>query len=338
MLAYKTRTFCRVHNQDFIRTFVQEVREIQQIQGSRLASQFLINRVGLYPIEVCNESYYKTALDFEIALLYAHSGMQRQASELLDHNGILAAPASNYSFSDHVSQSLKIYEKTHNAARRGMPSLLICSLPKSASASLSQTLSHLTGNAVLRLSMGTFPNMALIESWVMRFTGGGAITHDHFLPSQHNLDILKRCGITRIVLQARDPRASLFSWLSMEESQQNQQEGNDYALEIYRALVAWLEGWIDAQSHCPWLHIEWVMFEEYKQAPQQVLARILSPYSGRWRMRPIMKKLKRMQAVDTANFRAGDDGMWRKSASDSLRAALWDALPQRVIEKMKLQP
>jgi len=323
--------------------FTRRIRRVQRKKGNRAADAFFINHIGIHPSELFNDSYYADVVNYNLGMLMAHSGRAEEASELLSKTGLLPGPGGNMLFSDHQKESLALYEKQQAAAKRGMASIIITSLPKSGSASLTQSLSELMGSPIMRLSTGRMPNYALIQSWANRFSSGGLLTHDHFSATPHNLSVLQKAGISRIVVQVRDPRASTLSHINMKKSQGEKgfkkSKLTSAFKTIFPAHVEWLRSWVEAAHDTPWLTIHWVAFQDFKQQPWETLGGIVEPYADSWPMREIADKIaKKEGALVTANFHQGNDNAWRKNASPRLQKKMWKAIPNDVITFMGLQP
>lgn len=327
-----------------MRKFVRHMRQVQEKEGSRAATMFYIQQVGIYPLEIYNESYYADVVNYDLGMLMAHSGMPEEASDLLGKTGLLPAHGGNLLFSDHQRIGLDLYHQQQEAAKRGMASIIITSLPKSGSASLTQSLSEIMGSPVLRLSAGRTTHYWLVQAWVDRFRSGGLLTHDHFHAAPHNLKALKNAGVDRIVVQLRDPRASTLSQVNMNRAQRdsffrrNPTLTNAYK-EIFLPHVEWLNGWIEAAENNPWLSIHWVKFQDFSKDPWNVFAKIIEPLATSWPMQEIAARIDNKQGtLVTANFNSGDDNAWRKNAPPSLQKKMWKAIPKKVIDFLELEP
>ena len=98
------------------------------------------------------------------------------------------------------------------SAARGMPTMLLTTLPKSASESIWNKLAQGLGLAQCHLSLGLFPECTLVPARVRATAGGGIIVKEHIGPSAHNLETLARHGLRRIIVHHRDPRQATLSW------------------------------------------------------------------------------------------------------------------------------
>jgi hypothetical protein len=97
------------------------------------------------------------------------------------------------------------------AKRRGIPPILVVTLPKSGSLFLLNTLTRGLSAPHLFLSpLGMYPD-AIIEERVRDFSAGGSIAVDHIWANDRNLDILHRYGVRKIVFHYRDLRQAALS-------------------------------------------------------------------------------------------------------------------------------
>src|SRR5262249_42194215 len=76
------------------------------------------------------------------------------------------------------------------AKGRGVPSILLAALPKSASEFLCYSLAEALEAAVVRVTIGDPILGAVHAPWVALAGEGGCVTHDHFAASKVNLDAL----------------------------------------------------------------------------------------------------------------------------------------------------
>jgi hypothetical protein len=260
MYAYDIVRYLRNKDPTQVRALIERLRHIQMTDGSRSAVAYFLDEVGLYPLEVFNDAYYSEQLTFELGALMAHSGMNEEASQLLS----LVGPGSggDVIFPEHVRQYKDLHQQQMAASAHGMLAPLITSLPKSGSASLTQTLARSMSVPVTRLAAGFFPDFCLIEAWLKQWAGGGMLNHDHFGASSHNLQVLQHASISRIVVQVRDPRPATWSYLKMRR-RQGEEDGLKLELEdlfstIYLYNIRWLEGWLSVAQKSPGLTIQWV--------------------------------------------------------------------------------
>lgn len=322
---------------------IEKLRRLESKKGSRAAANLFLQQVGVYPLEAYNNSYYADVVNFNIGQLLAHCGDGENASELLGKSGLLPANSGHMLFTDHQYTGLKLYAHQLEAAKRGMASIMISSLPKSGSASLTQCLSEIMDAPIMRLSIGHTTDYFLVQKWLEIFQHGGMLTHDHFPAVAHNLSVLKNTGIHRVIVQVRDPRASSFSYINMKLSQRDPllprpSRIKYYQESIFHAHVKWLQQWMEAEKAHPWLSIEWIKYRDFCSNPWLCFERIVSPVATSGPMQHIADKIKRKDAMlVTANFNAGNDYAWRQGTDKKLAQKMWDNMPKSLIDFLELE-
>jgi len=119
------------------------------------------------------------------------------------------------------------------AQERGLPTILVCTVPKSASESLWTRLSAGLGMPETHLALGLFPACTLLYRRLEAAAAGGLIAKEHILPTPHNLDGLKRAGFRRLVIHQRDPRQAVLSWAHFAKDD----VGHRMMAPIWRGIV-----------------------------------------------------------------------------------------------------
>ncbi|MEQ8345372.1 MAG: glycosyltransferase family 2 protein [Sneathiellaceae bacterium] len=99
-----------------------------------------------------------------------------------------------------------------DAIARGVPPIMLVSLPKSGSVYLQNGLITLLRVPHLRISLSRFPNDYPVGEALRLFAEGGAVAQSHLDASTANLDALAAAGIQRIHVHVRDPRQASVSW------------------------------------------------------------------------------------------------------------------------------
>lgn len=92
------------------------------------------------------------------------------------------------------------------------PSILITTMPKSASESLWNILAAGLDFGQCHVSIGLFPNCCLVPSRLRDMVSGGVVAKEHFGPDPVNLTMLAEAGVERLLVHLRDPRQALLSW------------------------------------------------------------------------------------------------------------------------------
>jgi hypothetical protein len=228
------------------------------------------------------------------------------------------------------------------ARARGVPSILVTAIPKSASEFFSYTLAEVTGAAVGRVSIGDPLLGTLCVRWVKAALSGGCVTHDHFAASELNLSAMRAAGAERLTVLVRDPRAVYWSlecmgahWYKVapESCLDRDRSSRDV-----RVLSSWIDAWIRAKKNG--FPVTFVRFKELTANPVGVLGDVLRSAGASNFLPRLHKVLQKRRAGrrPSSNFRCGDDAAWRAHADDEVRAALWDVISAEVRELLDLAP
>lgn len=138
----------------------------------------------------------------------------------------------DFELRDYLKFSKGFLLRQRAAIARGIPPLLITSMQKSASVFLVYKISEAL--EVPATSLGRHPDDVgpgdfMIPPAARLFALGGAITHDHFRASRHNLEILARAGLRKAVVQLRDPREAFVSLCYHMAKRELEREGRPAA-------------------------------------------------------------------------------------------------------------
>jgi hypothetical protein len=180
---------------DGVQRVIAEVLGIRRAKGNRAGNQAIINKIGVDARFVRDEGYWAEALDYHLGLLYGHVGDPQAAALHFERSQTHPASGGDQIFSDHQRDSLGLRRRQETAMERGIPSFVVASMPRSGSASLTQTLANLLAAPIMRVSCGHFPYFYLVPGWLNSFSRGGAVLHDHFAALPFNLMTLREGGV-----------------------------------------------------------------------------------------------------------------------------------------------
>lgn len=324
---------------DEVRSVIAAALAMQQQSGNRAGNQTIFDRIGLEAQFVLGEGYWGEALDYHLGLLYARIGEPEQAAAHFARSGTLPSGGGDQVFAEHQRDSLALCQRQEMAKARGIPSLLIASMPRSASASLTQTLAAALDAPLMRVSCGQIPSYYLVARWLNCFSPGGAVAHDHFGAEPFNLKVLRECGIREIFVRVRDPRpaaASMANLLDRRFGGSHNLDGENRIIRLCeKYFVPWVAGWLgvaaDATSE---LKVHWLAQPSAAVADmaRQVLTALrpqhpaLAPY------------LETELGEIRANYVTGDEEAWRQGVSETGQQQLWQAIPQNVKDFLDLKP
>ena len=308
---------------------------LQNSRGSRVADQAIYDAVGVADL-AADEDYYKEAASYHLGLLFAHANEPEIAAEYFANSHTHPSSSGDLVFPEHLRLGLEFYAEQRQAAERGVPSILISAMPRSASASLSATLARSLGIPTMGISKGRFPDYWIAPCWLMLFNLGGAVTHDHFRATPFNLRALRDTGCRDVFVQIRDPRAAAASLIRHQDRSFNLPVSGPArdpfeAHLVERCLASyypWLEDWLDvAAEERADLRVHWVMFDDVRRDIAATVQTVLDVL-GYAPVPPIEHV--------TMHMVRGEDDAWREGLSQSAQQKLWDAMPRRAIDLLEL--
>jgi hypothetical protein len=321
-----------------VRKIIAEVSQAQQRLGYRAGNQLIIDKIGLSAQFVLDEGYWREALDYHLGLLYAHVGEPKKAAYHFKRSDTHPSTGGNQVFADHQRESLELRRRQEQARERGIPSLAIAAMPRSASASLTQTLATMLDAPRMRVSCGSFPNFYLVPRWLNSFSPGGAVLHDHFGATPFNLQTLHKGRIPEVFVRIRDPRPAAASAVNLSNQIYGVPEDIDHESQVIqfceRSFIPWAAAWIAASDTATGLKIHWLTqpSKAITDMVRQVLTTLLPEH-------PVLEQYLRTDVAEVkANFVTGDKDAWRKVVSKAGQERLWHAIPQNVKDFLELKP
>jgi hypothetical protein len=323
-----------------VRRVIARVLDTRKRRGNRAGNQAIIDEIGVRVRFERDESYCREALDYHLGLLYAHLGDPDMAAHHIDRSGAHPGSGGNQLFSDHQSESLALRRRQELAKERDIPSILMASMPRSASASLTQTIAAVLDIPVLRASCGRFPDFFLIPRWFDSAKSGGAIFHDHFAANPFNLGMLRDAQVNEIFVRIRDPRSATCSAESLVEREAGDRPEisfEDRVLARYeQAFVPWLISWIAvAADPAAGLTVRWIRYGASSDEIRNTARVVLLALSGR---HPALAgyAVPDIPIVE-ANYVGGNDEAWRAKISQPGQERLWRATPDAIRELLTLR-
>ena len=223
----------------------------------------------------------------------------------------------------------------------GLESCLFVTMVKSGSVSVSAILNSGFGLVSAAYSLIT---EKVIPSWARDFNRGGACYVTHFEGNAENIAALKDAGITRAIVNVRDPRQGALSYahhISRYETDQPQiwsadihkkplSERVDYSLETYyRSILTWITEWTEAANE---IDITFTTFEEFRRDPDALTEKIINAYGGDRCHFNRDSAFSRNRNTDY-HFRRGDIDEWREVFTPKQIEIANDLLPDSFVER-----
>jgi hypothetical protein len=235
-------------------------------------------------------------------------------------------------------------QRRDDAKARGLPGMIVNTMPKSASESIWNKLAQGLGMAQSHLSIGLFPECCLIPHRMARVAEGGIIAKEHIPASAYNLKVLQQHGLTRMIVHLRDPRQAMLSWVHFVRDDVSMRlmgpiwrrtvppadvvrgplEGTiDWCIDNYLpVLVEFIEGWrrVAAHAESPF-QVGFLTFEEFRTDPDSYFAKALDCLGA-----PHAAFAANAEA-ETVHLRKGALDEWREALDKRQREAAWAQLP-----------
>lgn len=223
------------------------------------------------------------------------------------------------------------------------PSIFLVTLPKSATVFIGHSLVKTLGyDFTSTLVTPTFPKNIIWGAMLLDFLKGGMVSASHLQPDTTNLNLLSRCGVDRIVLHIRDPRAALLSWAHFVMKSMNKErkpflpqleslnalDNLEYFVDAsFPDFVGWIDGWISALLENPDINVLIVTHDELSKDPDAYFGKIFAFYGlGSPQLQVVAK-------AEMTHFRSGDNSEWRRVFPDHLIQKMNDQIPDRLWDK-----
>ena len=151
---------------------------------------------------VLQKGYYHTNVASPFFTKFSKSRDFQSAQRL--HNSLVL---NGFRYWSSKEEQLRL-----DGIKKGIPPIMVVTLPKSGSVYIQNNLSNTLGVPHIQISLARFPNDYILSESLKIFAMGGAVSQTHLDPSTENLAILHNTGIRRIHVHVRDPRQATVSW------------------------------------------------------------------------------------------------------------------------------
>lgn len=241
---------------------------------------------------------------------------------------------------------------TANTSANPCPSILLVTLPKSASVFIFKTLQEGLQLRQLMLSYGYFPQDNLSTFALEEMQQGGTIGQTHADASPHNLQRLEFYNLP-IVVHFRDPRSALLSWA--HHLKRLAKEGHlsllqmvspapqptlfeqDFNVQLawhikhyFPSLIQWISAWVDAVDHHPYgKQIHLTTYKEFLTDQDQYFCRLLK-HCG---IPPEHFTPPDVPKTMDVHFRKGDPNEWREVMPIDFQRHLTNQIPPAWFER-----
>lgn len=320
-----------------LRTIVERV-EAMAGHGSRAATTYLMDEVGLITDSTKNEAWYEQALNYSLALAHIFLDEPEEAAGRLARSGVLPGGGGAFVFSEAINRGLALAGPQEAAIARHVPTVILSSMPRAASAALATTLSVEFGAPAMRASAGRFPDHYLMPCWLARLARGGAILHDHFGAGPFNLAQIRGGAVGTVFVLLRDPRAAAVSFVRHMNARDNSAVSEDYILQVFeQKYLPWVAGWLDAAA-MPDVAVQWIDSYAITSDPE-TLRRTLAMIVGDLAKKSPLWSPPDMSTLVLAkqNFVSGTTDGWRASVSSKGQERMWAGLRPALCDLLDLK-
>lgn len=302
---------------------------------------FVDKAIGIYRAQL-HATPFKPAPRASLANLLLARGQAAEAEEYLAGLEMPLNP---------IRASLEtFFERQQSGARRGLPRMIIVTIPKSASESIWNRLAEGLGLAQSHMSIGLFPDCCLVPSRVAAMAQGGVIVKEHLPPTPHNMGLLQEHGLDRVVFHVRDPRQATLSWAHFVRDdvsmrlmaplwrkivppagvlQAGLESVIDWSVEHYLPLLLrFIEEWmaIADDPNSP-IRVKLLDFELFRSDSARYENEVLDFYG-------IERDAFDRDAVsETIHLRKGETDEWRGVFTQAQAAAAWRQIPKHMAER-----
>lgn len=245
--------------------------------------------------------------------------------------------------------------RRRSGIQRGLPPMLINTLPKSASESIWNRLAEGLQLAQTHLSIGLFPDCCLVPARLKSAAEGGLIAKEHVPATPHNLAELRVNGLNKVVFHVRDPRQATLSWAHFVHDDVSMRlmgpiwrrivppasvlSGTlpgllDWCIEHYLpAEIAFMEGWRQvAEDPDSGIQVLFMTFERFLTDPDGYMAEVLDFYG-------IDRAGFAAEAeAEVVHLRKGQTEEWRGVLSADQQRRAWAQIPAPLAEAYNWTP
>jgi glycosyltransferase involved in cell wall biosynthesis len=319
-----------------INSIVKQAETLAKEKGSRAATQYLLERIGLTCASDLNEGYFAEALHYHLGVLEAYAFNPEKMAPHLSLSHTMPTAEAVQLFSDKVNASFVVRDWQREGIARGIPSILISCMPGASGATLVQMISREIGIPFVQLSLGRFPDRFLVPSWLDMFLGGGAVSQDDFPASDFNTGVLRGRDLKHIFVLVRDPRAAAWSSIQGDEQKSEPLERR-LERECINRFIPWLQGWTDLSRHgnAPFR----VHLLNYRETRADLAAALRKVAGLLQNDHPTLLPYAQYQTVAPVptQFVTGDDHAWRRGVSSEVLHRLWAACTPEIRSLLDLE-
>ncbi|MFT4552022.1 MAG: hypothetical protein ACI9S8_000643 [Chlamydiales bacterium] len=242
------------------------------------------------------------------------------------------------------------HNDTHNLP---IPPILLATLPKSASVYIWTYLNMELGIQQMRVSDSKFTGERIMEGSIEELSRGRKIAQGHMPASDENLKLIDKY-LGRVVVNVRDPRQAILSWVHFckslfeKDGKENYKALSptgdrsyfdwpitkqiDFFLDNkYHEYVNWIEQWIDAEINPNFVsRIHFAQHRDLNENPQAYFEKILTFYGID---KSMLKSKAGKPKQGKLHFRKGLTDEWRSIFNPKQIEKVNQLMSKRMMEK-----
>jgi len=297
-----------------------------------LAATKFARAIPVLPEDTSVDERWRSAAHYGAALLLGRIERYTPARHQMLHADLTAGGDHDLLlYPDRAAMGARLRRRQQQAIAVGAPSALITSMPKSASAFVSNAFADLHGVPVFRVScQGSW----VFQGWAEQLKAGGAVTHEHYPASNGNVECLVDAGVKRVFVQVRDPRATLWSLyhhgIERIHVVSNSAHPDAMMVDWYKSALRWLVSWKTAAEQAA-LDVHFIHYDDVRLHPARTLAQIGALSGSAMTEEEVERHLDaRAGSGKPENLRLGDPDDWRRNMPQRLQDEIWDKTPEEV--------
>ena len=257
---------------------------------------------------------------------------QRRKS-LAEHKAYLEAGIAAGAWPDEGTQAAQ-----ESAIDRGIPSILLVTLPKSGSIFLWTAIARSLTLPMFRIALSRGPtDEEAVPGLARVFAKGGLCAQQHLTPTKENIDILRSNRVNRILLHIRDPRQAAVSWWhynlrigASRVQERSQAEIEEHLWNAYFVHAAnWVTKWIEIADNCRDLSIMVSTQEQMAGLEADLVKRMINFYD----IPAESYSLENVDRSDAVHFRKGAQDEWLSFFSGEFKKRSEKLVPNRIAER-----
>lgn len=227
------------------------------------------------------------------------------------------------------------FRRRNLARERGLPPVLLITLGQCGSLHLRSLFEDGLDMPWCYVSAPGYVDGYLLPSWMQRISVGGAVCNEHANPTAENVDILRRTGVTRMVVHTRDLRQSYVSWCShvlmargnygSVEEMRSTDEFSKFLDENLERVIGqraeWVNGWKRIAAENRDFQILFTHYEDMTDTPREFMQSLLSFYEID-ETEFDFSLLEKKPVEGQKNFRKGERGSWKNIMTEAQLARI----------------